>query len=68
MHMTITAIGSLGDVQPYVAWGVGLRGAGYQVRIAAYRIFADLVRRCGLEFAPVAGDPRQAMETQSGQD
>ena len=67
MHVTITALGSRGDVQPCVALGVGLRQAGYQVRIATYGVFADLVSHHGLEFAPVAGDPRQAMEEQSGQ-
>lgn len=67
MHITITAIGSRGDVQPCVALGIGLKRAGYQVRIAAYGIFADLVRRYGLEFALVAGNPREAMETQAGQ-
>jgi UDP:flavonoid glycosyltransferase YjiC (YdhE family) len=44
-----------------------LKRAGYQVRIAAYAIFADFVRGYGLEFAPVAGNPREAMETQAGQ-
>ena len=44
MHITITAIGSRGDVQPCVALGVGLRQAGYQVRIATSGAFADLAR------------------------
>lgn len=68
MHITIIAIGSRGDVQPCVALGLGLKQAGYQVRIVAYGAFADLVRHYGLEFVPIAGDPRGALETQSGQD
>jgi sterol 3beta-glucosyltransferase len=67
MHITIVAIGSRGDVQPCVALGLELRQAGYQVRIATHDIFADLVSRCGLEFALVEGDPRQTMEGRSGQ-
>jgi len=68
MHITIVALGSRGDVQPCVALGMGLTQTGYQVRIATYGAFADLVGRYGLEFAPVEGDPRQAMEAQSGQE
>jgi sterol 3beta-glucosyltransferase len=67
MHITVVALGSRGDVQPCVALGVGLRQAGYEVRIATYGVFADFVGHYGLEFAPVAGDPRQAMEGQAGQ-
>ncbi len=67
MHITIVALGSLGDVQPFVALGVGLKAAGYQVRVTAYGLFADFVRRQGLEFAPIAGDPREALESPSGQ-
>lgn len=68
MHITFVAIGSRGDVQPCVALGRGLKQAGYQVRMATHSIFADLVRRCSLEFVPIAGDPRQALEAQSGQE
>ncbi|MGB7417232.1 MAG: glycosyltransferase [Thermosynechococcaceae cyanobacterium] len=37
MHITILAIGSRGDVQPFVALGVGLKQAGYQVRLGNSR-------------------------------
>ncbi len=67
MHITIVSLGSRGDVQPYVALGRGLKEAGFEVRIATHEAFADFVGRHGLEFAPIEGDPRQAMEEQSGQ-
>jgi UDP:flavonoid glycosyltransferase YjiC (YdhE family) len=67
MHITIVAVGSRGDVQPCVAVGLGLREAGYDVRLATHTIFAELVDRCGLGFAPIEGDPRQAMAGRSGQ-
>ena len=60
MHITIITLGSRGDAQPCVALGRGLVQAGYQVRIATHGIFADLVGRCGLEFAPIEGNPRVA--------
>jgi len=55
----IITIGSEGDVRPYVALGTGLRAAGHDVRIVSHPGFAALVRRQGLDFAAVAGDPRE---------
>ncbi|MFC1961050.1 glycosyltransferase, partial [Chloroflexota bacterium] len=48
-----------GDVQPYVALGMGLKQAGYAVRLAAPAVFADFVTGYGLEFVPLAGDPAE---------
>lgn len=57
MQITILAYGSRGDVQPYVALGVGLHRAGHDVRLAAPEAFCGFVTRYGLDFAPLAGDP-----------
>ena len=35
MHITILAAGSRGDVQPYVALGMGLQQVGHEVRLVA---------------------------------
>jgi sterol 3beta-glucosyltransferase len=59
MRIRIITIGSQGDVRPYVALGAGLKNAGYDVRIIAHPGFESLVREHGLDFAPVAGDPRE---------
>ena len=48
------AVGSRGDVQPYVALGLGLRDAGHEVRIATHPRFEAFVRARALEFAPLA--------------
>ena len=67
MHITMIAIGSRGDVQPFVALGLGLEQAGYQVRIATHSAYANFVGRYGLEFAAIGGgNPRELMERQSG--
>jgi UDP:flavonoid glycosyltransferase YjiC (YdhE family) len=58
MQITIVTAGSRGDVQPYVALGLGLRRAGHDVRVATHETFRDFVAAHGLDFAPVAGDPR----------
>jgi sterol 3beta-glucosyltransferase len=55
----VITIGSQGDVRPYVAFGAELRAAGHDVRILTHPAFESLVRGHGLDFAPVAGDPRE---------
>lgn len=57
MRITILTFGSRGDVQPYLALGLGLQAAGHQVRLAAHAPYEAFVRGYGLDFAPVAGDP-----------
>jgi len=59
MRVRVITIGSQGDVRPCVALGAGLKAAGHDVRIVAHPGFEALVRRRGLDFAPVAGDPRE---------
>jgi hypothetical protein len=36
MHITIVTIGSRGDVQPFIAFALGLQRAGHHVRIATH--------------------------------
>jgi UDP:flavonoid glycosyltransferase YjiC (YdhE family) len=56
MRITILTIGSRGDVQPYIALGIGLHQAGHQVRIATYDKFRALIQDQGLAFSPIASD------------
>ncbi len=58
----IVTIGSRGDVQPFVALGRGLKAAGYDVRLVTHRNFERFVTKHGLDFAPLAGDPRKLLE------
>jgi UDP:flavonoid glycosyltransferase YjiC (YdhE family) len=62
MKITIATVGTRGDVQPYVALGSGLQEAGNQVQIATDPLFKDFIEKAGLGFAPVAADPRKAMQ------
>jgi len=57
MKVTVLAVGSQGDVQPYVALGGGLARAGFSVRLASHGNFRDIARRAGLDFALIAGNP-----------
>jgi len=67
MHLTILAAGSRGDIQPYLALGVGLQAAGHRVRFAAFRNFVTSVEPYGLEFAPVDADFQAIMGGEDGQ-
>ncbi len=59
MRVTVIAIGSRGDVQPYVALGEGLAEAGYEVRIATHEPFEALLKGRGLDFYQVGEDPAE---------
>lgn len=61
-QIAIIALGSRGDVQPFVALGLGLRAAGYPVRVAAAADYRPLVEAYGLEFAPLGGSIRELMD------
>lgn len=66
-RITLLAIGSRGDVQPYVALGKGLRASGHQVQIATHETFRSFVTTHGLGFFPVDGNPKALLEGQEGQ-
>ncbi len=57
MRIDILAIGSRGDVQPYVALGLGLRSAGHAVRLVTLGGFEELVRGHGLGHLPIGASP-----------
>jgi sterol 3beta-glucosyltransferase len=61
MRVTITTSGSRGDVQPYVALGVGLARAGHEVTLTAPAAFERLITARGLAFHPVAMDPLEGV-------
>ena len=58
MRITILAFGSRGDVQPYVALGLGLQRAGHKVRLAALSQFKAFVESRGLDFFSLGIDMR----------
>jgi sterol 3beta-glucosyltransferase len=66
MKIAIVALGSRGDVQPYVALGRGLRAAGYDVCIVTHAIFEKFVTDAGLGFALVRLNPQDALQSNTG--
>jgi len=62
VRITILSVGSRGDVQPLLAFGVGLEAAGHDVRFTTYPRFEPQVRALGLDFAALAEGEISAMQ------
>jgi rhamnosyltransferase subunit B len=58
MHAILVAVGSHGDVHPFVGLGLALRSRGHRVTVATNEHFASLVRRVGLEFHAIGSDEK----------
>jgi UDP:flavonoid glycosyltransferase YjiC (YdhE family) len=67
MHITILTLGSRGDVQPFIALGIGLKQAGHNVKLASQATFESEIRSYGLEFALMSGNPKEGIEGAQGQ-
>ena len=61
LRITCLTIGSRGDVQPYIALCKGLIAEGHRPKIATHAEFEPWVRKHGIDFAPVDGDPAELM-------
>ena len=68
MRIDIVAIGSRGDVQPYLALGVGLHAAGYRIRMITLGGFEDLVRGRGLDHVAIGESPQEIASTAAGRN
>lgn len=66
MNILILAVGSRGDVQPFVALGTRLQQAGYSVTVAAPALFESFVRGYGLNFAPLNDGFLKLKDTSAG--
>ena len=61
LRITCLTIGSRGDVQPYIALCKGFLGEGHKPKIATHAEFEPWIRKHGIDFAPVEGDPAELM-------
>ncbi|CAN5202458.1 glycosyltransferase [soil metagenome] len=53
MQFLLSAVGSAGDVHPFIAIAQALLGRGHEVRIVALPPFESRIRRAGIEFTPI---------------
>lgn len=56
MKITMIAIGSTGDVRPYMLLGQELHSRGHEVTVAAFAPFEQMINDAGLSFYPLSGD------------
>ena len=66
MHITILALGSYGDVWPYVLLGGALRQAGHEVRAATFENFAPMAAEHRVALHPIRGDAAALMQAGGG--
>jgi len=52
-RILLTTTGSLGDLHPSIAIGLGLKERGHTVTVASSRLYREKVMRTGLDFAPM---------------
>lgn len=62
LRITILIVGSRGDVQPFIAYALGLQKCGHTMRIATHEAHRAFVTEWGLGFSPLAGNPRDLMK------
>lgn len=53
MHITLLTAGAAADTAPYAALALGLRAAGFGVRLAGAGAFAPIARAYGLDYAEI---------------
>ncbi|KAF5389258.1 hypothetical protein D9757_003518 [Collybiopsis confluens] len=62
LHFVCLTIGSRGDVQPYIALGLGLKKENHKVTIVTHEEYRDWIEGFGLEFKQAGGDPGALMK------
>ncbi|NJN18523.1 MAG: glycosyltransferase family 1 protein [Oscillochloris sp.] len=64
MQIALLALGSRGDVQPFIALGCVLHRAGHAVRLIGLADYADLAADYGIEYHAVVGAARELMDVE----
>lgn len=62
--ISIVASGTRGDVQPYIALGIGLKAAGHQVRLLTNENFEPMVTEAGLDFFSIGKSIEAILENE----
>ena len=63
MRVALLTYGSRGDVEPFVALGQGLLGAGHSVRLAAPKVYESLAAaHPDIDFVGLPGDPQRLVQ------
>lgn len=54
-RITITLVGTRGDVQPFISFAFKLQEYGHTVKIATHKLHQTFVESYGIRFAPISG-------------
>jgi sterol 3beta-glucosyltransferase len=68
MKIAIVTIGTRGDLQPFIALGVGLKNVGYDVLLISSKNEADFAKSFGLDFYALDVDVQKVMEGDDAQE
>jgi sterol 3beta-glucosyltransferase len=68
MKIAITTVGSRGDLQPFIALGLGLKKTGHQVLIISAKNEENFVKDYGLDFCALDVDIQELMEGKDVQE
>ena len=52
-RIVLTTFGSLGDLHPFLALGLGLKARGHAVALATHEYYRSKIETAGLDFFPV---------------
>ena len=63
MKITMLAVGSTGDVRPFLLLGRELTHRGHQVTIASFSDFEETVVQAGLTFYPLSGSAKRFIQS-----
>ncbi|WP_256009498.1 glycosyltransferase [Desertivirga xinjiangensis] len=66
MKISISTIGTRGDVQPYAILGEALAARGHQVTLSTSKNFEELVRSYNIDFHPVNVDYQEILNSEEG--
>ncbi|WP_086936285.1 glycosyltransferase [Chamaesiphon minutus] len=55
-RILLTTLGSLGDLHPYIALGLGLRDRGHEIVFVTIKDYQAAIEAVGFEFQPLGED------------
>ncbi|MFN8579124.1 MAG: glycosyltransferase [Candidatus Sericytochromatia bacterium] len=68
MNISIITLGSRGDVQPYLALGLGLKEQGFNVKLLANENFKEFISDFNIDFHPIRGNVHELVNSEAGKD
>lgn len=64
--ITLVTIGSWGDMQPFLALGLGLQAEGFRVKLVTHGSYREVITQRGLAFDPLPMDPQTLLASDLG--